>query len=68
MYGPLLLAGLTADPKFAMRADKGQVGDWLEVGSGLRFAAPGNWSLMPLSHVVDEPYTAYFNISTTATG
>eukprot|EP01046_Picozoa_sp_COSAG06_P014153 COSAG06_NODE_870_length_11857_cov_5.075693_4_plen_65_part_00 len=64
----MLLAGLTKEPKFALHADKAQVGDWLEVQPGLRFTAPGNWSLMPLNSVVDQPYTAYFNISTTATG
>ena len=28
----------------------------------------GNWSLAPLNTIVDQPYTAYFNISKTATG
>jgi hypothetical protein len=68
MYGPLLLAGLTQEATFALLADGTDVAKWLVVSAGMRFSAPGNWSLLPLNQVVDQPYTAYFNISTTATG
>ena len=66
-YGPLLLAGLTPLPRFAVHAPRGAVGTWLQVRPGMRFSAPGGWELIPLNEVVDQPYTAYFNISTTAT-
>jgi hypothetical protein len=68
MYGPLLLAGLTAEPTFALRAERASIGAWLHVEPGMRFEAPGNWSLKPLNRIDDEPYTAYFNVSATATG
>lgn len=67
MYGPLVLAGLTAAPKFALRADAKEVAKWLAVEPGMSFTAPGGWRLLPLNQIVDQPYTAYFNISETAT-
>ena len=67
MYGPLVLAGLTKLPTFALKADKGELNKWFSVHPGMVFTAPGNWTLLPLNRVVDQPYTAYFNISADAT-
>lgn len=68
MWGPVLLAGLTAAPTFALRAERAAIGSWLHAKPGMHFTAPGNWSLRPLNTIVDEAYTAYFNVSQTATG
>ena len=69
MYGPLLLAGITAEPRFALRADGARVGQWLKRGAGpMEFVGPGGWKLLPLNQIVDQPYTAYFNVSDGATG
>ena len=49
------------------QAKKEDVATWLTVKPGMKFAAPGGWELLPLNTVVDQHYTAYFNISATAT-
>lgn len=67
MYGPFLLAGFTSQPSFALKADPSTISTWLRVKNDFTFTAPG-WTLKPLSQVVDESYTAYFNISLQATG
>ena len=70
MYGPLLLAGLTTTPTFVFKAEPRELAQWLQVGSALSFTATGvdgiQLQLRPLNRLVDENYTAFFNISVTA--
>jgi len=69
-YGPLSLAGLSIG-RFALKADPVAIDDWFNITGPLRFQATGagntTFDLLPLNRVVTENYTAYFNISLTAT-
>ena len=67
-YGPLLLAGLTDMPTFALRADPHAIDSWFDVAPNMTFTARQHdgataWRLRPLNELVNETYTAYFNIS-----
>lgn len=67
LHGPLLLAGLTTTASFGMRNDPHKLDEWLSVHPGLKFRASqsggADWTLRPLNRIVDESYTAYFNIT-----
>ena len=75
LYGPYMLVGLTSRGEHALRAAPADLRSWVKVTrcaarnaswSELRFTAPGADGLpimlMPLSAVVDQPYTAYFQL------
>jgi len=70
LHGPLLLAGLTSTPQFALRSDPHKIAEWLHVLPNMEFTAMQSgaapWTLRPLNRIVDETYTAYFNISLAA--
>jgi DUF1680 family protein len=78
-YGPHLLVGLTSD--YVVQADAAQIDQWLTLDAAshsgaaaheLSFtakrtaAAGGGFKLLPLNRVVDQVYTAHFNVSTHA--
>jgi hypothetical protein len=70
LHGPLLLAGLTSTPQFALRSDPHKIAEWLHILPNMEFTAMQSgaapWTLRPLNRIVDETYTAYFNISLAA--
>ena len=71
-YGPYLLVGLT--DSVALRADVAEIDSWLTLDAArsadaaheLSFTAnttSGQLKLLPLNRVVDQVYTAHFNVS-----
>ena len=74
-YGPYLLVGLT--DSVALRADVAEIDSWLTLDAArsadaaheLSFTAnttSGQLKLLPLNRVVDQVYTAHFNVSESA--
>ena len=76
-YGPYLLVGLTSE--YALQADVADIDSWLTLDAASSTAtahelsftansssASGGFKLLPLNRVVQQVYTAHFNVSNDA--